>query len=178
MINPWLIVPNLLEKSGNGIHDAGDGSSRRDSEVSPVRSCADSYRYTGRILAKSHGSLLKVLVRELLSKVAVYVDPNFDAVESKSRRGRKKDAEAFFMKMKLDMMPINDLTWPEIARRFILAVLSMEGNLDSADIACRESGKVFHCLRGDGGTLCGSLTGVAALEADAFVRLIFCAYLY
>ncbi|KAL3501199.1 hypothetical protein ACH5RR_035648 [Cinchona calisaya] len=171
LVNPWLDVPDLLEKSGNEIHEAGDVSSRRDNEVSQVRSRTNSCRCTGIVLAKIHGSLLKVLVGELLSKVAAYVDPNFDAGESKSRRGRKKDAEytAFFMKMKLDMMPVNDLTWPEIARRFILAVLSMEGNLDSAEIACRESGKVFHCLQGDGGTLCGSLTGVAALEADAFL---------
>ncbi|XP_027096888.2 methyl-CpG-binding domain-containing protein 9 isoform X1 [Coffea arabica] len=169
LINPWLDVPNLSEKSGNVIRGAGDGSSRRESEVSRVRAYTGSYRCTGIVLSKIHSSLLKVLVGELLSKVAVYVDPKFDAGEPRSRRGRKKDAEytALFMKMKLDMMPINSLTWPEIARRFILAVLSMEGNLDSAEIACRESGKVFHCLRGDGGTLCGSLTGVAALEADA-----------
>uniref|UniRef100_A0A5B6ZUU5 Putative methyl-CpG-binding domain-containing protein 9 n=1 Tax=Davidia involucrata TaxID=16924 RepID=A0A5B6ZUU5_DAVIN len=128
-------------------------------------------RYTGAALTKAHSSLLNVLVGELLSKVAAYVDPNFDAGESKSRRGRKKDAENSITarKTKPDMLPINELTWPELARRYILAVLSMEGNLDSAEITCRESGEVFHCLQGDGGTLCGSLTGVAGMEADALL---------
>jgi hypothetical protein len=68
------------------------------------------------------------------------------------------------------MLPINELTWPELARRYILAFLSMDGNLESAEITARESGKVFRCLRGDGGLLCGSLTGVAGMEADALVR--------
>lgn len=45
----------------------------------------------------------------------------------------------------------------------------MEGNLDSIEIASRESGKVFHCLRGDGGILCGSLSGITALEGDTVV---------
>ncbi|KAK4358232.1 hypothetical protein RND71_023842 [Anisodus tanguticus] len=130
-----------------------------------------SIGFTGLLLAKIHGILLKALVTELVSKVAVYVDPNFGAGGFKSRRGRKKDADNLvtLKKMRLDMLPINEVTWPEIARRYMLAVLSMEFNLESAEIACRESGKVFHCLHGDGGILCGSLTGVTALEADAML---------
>lgn len=128
-------------------------------------------RCNGLLTGKIIGSLLKVLVCELMSKAAAYVCPNFDTGESKSRRGRKKDLDslAALKKTKLDMLPVNGLTWHEIARRYILAVLSMEGNLDSTEIASRESGKVFHCLQGDGGILCGSLTGIAALEADAMV---------
>ncbi|CAI9092896.1 OLC1v1028255C2 [Oldenlandia corymbosa var. corymbosa] len=169
LLDPWLDGSSLLGKSRKQIHDSRDVFFGIDRDVSDSRSC--SCRCTGVVLAKTHSSLLKVLVGELLSKVAGYVDPNFDAGESKSRRGRKKDAEysAIAKKMKLDMIPINDLTWPEIARRYILSVLSMDGNLESAEIACRESGRVFHCLRGDGGTVCGSLTGVAALEADALL---------
>ncbi|KAL6571818.1 hypothetical protein OROHE_002687 [Orobanche hederae] len=125
----------------------------------------------GLLYAKIVGSLLKLLVSELLSKAAVYVCPNFDAGESKSRRGRKKDLEclAALKRKKLEMLPVNGLTWHEIARRYILAVLCMEGNLDSTEIASRESGKVFYCLQGDGGILCGSLTGIAALEGDAVI---------
>ncbi|KAA8529561.1 hypothetical protein F0562_033640 [Nyssa sinensis] len=134
-------------------------------------SMASHSRYTGVLLTKAHSSLLNVLVSELLTKVAAYVDPSFDAGESKSKRGRKKDLDNSITarKTKLDMLPINELTWPELARRYILAVLSMEGNLDPAEITCREYGKVFHCLQGDGGTLCGSLTGVAGMEADALL---------
>ncbi|KAF8407934.1 hypothetical protein HHK36_007074 [Tetracentron sinense] len=130
-------------------------------------------RCTGVALTKAHSSLLKVLIGELQSKVAALVDPNFDAGESKPRRGRKKDADNSTpaKKTKLDMLPINELTWPELARRYILTVSSMDSNIDSAEMTCRESGKAFRCLQGDGGVLCGSLTGVAGMEADALVRL-------
>lgn len=129
-------------------------------------------RCSGVTLTKAHYSLLKVLVSELQSKVAALVDPNFDSGESKSRRGRKKDADNTIptKKTKLNMLPINELTWPELARRYILSVLSMDGNLDSSEITIRESGKVFRCLQGDGGVLCDSLTGVAGMQADALVR--------
>lgn len=163
LIVPWL-DSYPMQNSGHKTLDNGDVV------VFPARVACLS-RCTGLILARIHGSLLKLLVPELLSKVAVHVCPNFDSGEYKSRKGRKKDIDfsAALKKAKLNMLPVNELTWPEIARRYILAVLSMEGNLDSTEIASRESGKVFHCLRGDGGTLCGSLTGIAALEADAVI---------
>lgn len=152
LVNPWLDNINPLEGSGN-----------------ETQNCGNFTLCTGAALKKAHSSLLKVVVREVLLKVSGYVDPSSDAVEGKSRRGRKKDADNSFAsrKMKLDMLPINELTWPELARRYILVFLSLEGNLDSGEHTCRESSKIFHCLRGDGGTLCGSLTGVAGMEADA-----------
>ncbi|XP_038904733.1 methyl-CpG-binding domain-containing protein 9 isoform X2 [Benincasa hispida] len=128
-------------------------------------------RCMGAALTKAHTSLLRVLITELQSKVAALVDPNFDSGESKPKRGRKKDADSAssIRKMKLNLLPLNELTWPELAHRFILAVLSMDGNLESAEVTARESGRVFRCLQGDGGVLCGSLTGVAGMEADAFL---------
>ncbi|XP_056845165.1 methyl-CpG-binding domain-containing protein 9-like isoform X2 [Raphanus sativus] len=124
----------------------------------------------GELLTKTHISLLQVLICELQSKVAAFVDPNFDSGESRSRRGRKKDDSTLSAKKnKLHMLPVNEFTWPELARRYILSLLSMNGNLESAEIAARESGKVFRCLQGDGGLLCGSLTGVAGMEADSML---------
>lgn len=136
-------------------------------------------RCSGVALTKAHKSLLRVLIGELQSKVAALVDPNFDSGESKSKRGRKKDVDSSvsMKRTKLNILPINELTWPELARRYILAVLSMDGNLDSAEITARESGKVFRCLQGDGGVLCGSLTGVAGMEADALVRFTLVPFL-
>ncbi|CAI9775390.1 unnamed protein product [Fraxinus pennsylvanica] len=171
LINPWLDSLYQLENSGNETQDTGDATPYvRDGEVSQGRVACLS-RCTGQILAKTHVSLLKLLSSALLSKVVLYVSSKFDSGESKSRRGRKKDSDglAASTKLKLDALPVNALTWPEIARRYILAVLSMDGNLDSAEIASRESGKVFHCLQGDGGTLCGSFTGMEGLEADAVI---------
>ncbi|KAK8534043.1 hypothetical protein V6N12_047441 [Hibiscus sabdariffa] len=137
-----------------------------------ARLAPPSYRRCfGVTLTKVHSSLLGVLIGELQSKVAALVHPNFDSGESKSKRGRKKDLDstAPAKKVKLSVLPINELTWPELARRYMLSFLSMDGNLDSAEIASRESVKVFRCLQGDGGVLCGSLTGVAGMEADALL---------
>nr|GMD15082.1 methyl-cpg-binding domain-containing protein 9 [Ipomoea batatas] len=171
LLSPWIDGLNPSVNQESDIVDAGDTTVYGDGVKSSQGNVTynQESRCTGLVLAKTHSFLLNVLVKDLLMKVAVYVDPNFDVAESKPRRGRKKDADnlATLKKAKLDMFPVNEVTWPEIARRYILAVLSMEGNLDSTETACRESGKIFHCLRGDGGTLCGSLMGVAALEADA-----------
>lgn len=128
-------------------------------------------RCCGVALTKAHKSLLRGLISELQSKVAALVDPNYDSGESKSKRGRKKDVDSCVpaKRTKINILPINELTWPELARRYMLAVLSMDGNLDSAEVIARESSKVFRCLQGDGGVLCGSLTGVAGMEADALL---------
>ncbi|KAL1550877.1 methyl-CpG-binding domain-containing protein 9 isoform X2 [Salvia divinorum] len=168
LVNPWLDSYPL--DSRHETVESGVGASSSCDKASQSGS-ASVGRCTGLLLAKILGSLLKLLVTELLSKAAVYVRPNLDASESKSKRGKKKDLDwlAELKKTKFDMLPVNELTWHEIARRYILAVLSMDGNLDSAEIASRESGRVFHCLQGDGGVLCGSLTGIAAMEGDAMV---------
>lgn len=141
-------------------------------EGSQARLASHNY---GRFLAltKAHTALLKVLVGELLSKVACFADPNFDTGESKCKRGRKKDTENLtpVKKVRIDQLPVNELTWPELARRYILTISSLKGKLDSAEFNFREGWKVFRCLQGDGGTLCGSLTGVAGMEADALVIL-------
>lgn len=127
-------------------------------------------RCTGVVLAKAHSSLLKVLVGELLSKVAVFADPSVDTREQKSRRGRRKELEHTLPgKDKIDLLPVNGLTWPELARRYVLAVSAINGFVDSPEVCSREGLKLFRCLHGDGGVLCGSLVGVAGIEADALV---------
>ncbi|KAH0969357.1 hypothetical protein GBA52_028812 [Prunus armeniaca] len=93
-------------------------------------------RCSGIALTKAHASLLRVLIGELQSKVAALVDPNFDSGDVKSKRGRKKDVDSSIpvKRTKLNILPINELTWPELARRYVLAVLAMDGNLESAEI--------------------------------------------
>lgn len=116
-------------------------------------------------------SLLILLLGELQSKVAVLVDTNFDGTESKSRRRRKKDAENLMSakKIMLDLLPVNILTWPELARRYLLTVSSMEGNLDTVDFLNHESFKALNCFQGDSGIIHSSRPGVAGMEADALV---------
>lgn len=122
---------------------------------------------TGVVLTKAHVSLLKVLVGELLSKVVASSDS-----KQESKRGKRKEVEnpTSVKKPKINMLPINELTWPELARRYVLAVSFIKCNMDSAEIPSHEGAKVFRCLQGDGGILCGSLPGLAGMEADAQVR--------
>ncbi|KAE9449142.1 hypothetical protein C3L33_18950, partial [Rhododendron williamsianum] len=144
-------------------------------EATEARMESDTYsRWKGNALIMAYRSVLKVLISELQSKVAAVMGPKFDTGESKLKRGKKKDMDSSVGKKgtKLNMLPINELTWPELVRRYILAVLSMDRNIDYPEITSRESGKVFRCLLGDGGVLCGALTGVVGMEADALANLL------
>lgn len=168
------IEPGRAVSAGNQ-HAFIHMETRDMKEAAEKRLASVTYsRCNGLALAKVHSSLVKVLVTELQSKAAAIIDPNFDTGESKSRRGRKKDTDHWItgIRTKINILPLNELTWPELVRRYILSVLSMDGRLDTADVLARESGKVFRCLQGDGGVLCGSLTGVAGIEADALVRIL------
>ncbi|KAM0868772.1 hypothetical protein ACQ4PT_041113 [Festuca glaucescens] len=130
-------------------------------------------RCSGVVLPGVHLTLFKVLLGELLSKVSIFVDPNIDPKESKTRRGRKRDTESLISTKELnfDMLTANTLTWPELARRYILAISSIRGCMDLSDISSREGVKLFRCLQGDGGILCGALPGVAGMEKDALLLL-------
>lgn len=141
-------------------------------------------RCNGFALTKIHCSLIRVLIGELQSKVAAIEkdadcwisvmqteNSEFGVGELKSKRGRKKDSDADCriseLRTKMNILPLNELTWPELVRRYILSICSLGGRLNSADITTCESRNIFRCLQGDGGVFCGSPTGVAGIEADA-----------
>ncbi|XBH75121.1 hypothetical protein VPH35_101936 [Triticum aestivum] len=124
-------------------------------------------RCTGTVLPGVHLALIKVLFGEVLSKLSI------DPKESKPRRGRKKDTESLISTkdFNFDMLTANKLTWPELARRYMLAISSINGCMDVSDISSRERVKLFRCLHGDGGILCGAVPGVAGMEKDALLLL-------
>ncbi|KAK3152374.1 hypothetical protein QOZ80_2BG0158090 [Eleusine coracana subsp. coracana] len=124
---------------------------------------------SGVVLPDIHLALLRVLFSELLSKVAIFVDPKIDFKESKSKRGRKRDSDNITKELKVDMLTANKLTWPELARRYIIAVSSTNGCMDFSDVSSREGVKLFRCLQGDGGILCGAVPGVVGMEQDALL---------
>lgn len=138
-------------------------------EAAQARVAANTYgRCNGSTLAKAHIPLLKILLTELQSKVSAVLDPNTDPGEVK-RRGRKKDSESGIplKKSKHDIPPVNELTWPELARRYILAVSTLDMCGDLGEMSCRDAAKILRCIQGDGGVLCGALDGVVGMEADA-----------
>ncbi|VAH70257.1 unnamed protein product [Triticum turgidum subsp. durum] len=122
-------------------------------------------RCTGTVLPRVHLALIRVLFGEVLSKL------NIDPKDSKPRRGRKKDTESLVSakEFNFDMLTANKLTWPELARRYMLAISSIKGCMDVSDISSREGVKLFRCLHGDGGVLCGAVPGVAGMEKDALL---------
>lgn len=132
----------------------------------------NSIKCSGSALTKAVISMLQVLISEHQTKVAAVGHLNFDIGDSR-KRGRKKDFDyvSIAKRNTLSMLPYNELTWPELARRYALALLLMNGYFDPTEITTHDSSQVFHCLQGDGGALCGSLTGVAGIEADASVSM-------
>lgn len=124
------------------------------------------------LLSNYHMSMLKVVVEDMLAKVVI-CDPS-GTLESKSRKWRKKNMEVnvYGKKSMFGIFPVNEITWPELVRRYIMVLLSMDDNFDDLDITSRKFDEIFRCLNGDGGPLCSYLTGMAAIEDDAVVRFI------
>nr|GEX12250.1 hypothetical protein [Tanacetum cinerariifolium] len=69
--------------------------------------------------------------------------------------------------VKLDMLPINQLTWPEVVRRYIMAYLLVEGKMHSQHKKRHNKTNIIRCLLGDGGIFCDSPTVIAGVESDA-----------
>ncbi|XP_011098494.1 methyl-CpG-binding domain-containing protein 9 [Sesamum indicum] len=105
-------------------------------------------------LSDTHILMLQVLISEFLMKF---------------ENGSKRDVECTAMARRTEMNvpPLNDLTWPELARRYVLAILFMIADSESVEV--REDMDMLRCLHGDGGPRCGALTGVVGLEADAWL---------
>ncbi|KAL8269079.1 hypothetical protein R6Q59_002877 [Mikania micrantha] len=160
LLNPWVDGLNSTiyfdTKAPNGNFTEGT----KDSEYH----CQSQ-------LSNFHIAMVKMLVEDMLSKIVVN-DP-FNAMELKLKKARKKNVELnvnfYGQKSKVGIFPVNEVTWPELARRYILAFLSLDDKFEDLEITSREFNEIFHCLNGNGGPLCGSLTGMAANEADAVV---------
>ncbi|KAI3726036.1 hypothetical protein L1987_65833 [Smallanthus sonchifolius] len=93
--------------------------------------------------------LLPDLVSKLLDRIALVVNSKLGA------------------KIQLNMLPINELTWPEVVRRYIMAYLLLGGRLGSLKITSSNKTKLIHCLQSDCGIFCGSPTNVAGIDLDA-----------
>ncbi|XP_076917745.1 methyl-CpG-binding domain-containing protein 9-like [Bidens hawaiensis] len=65
------------------------------------------------------------------------------------------------------MLPINKLTWPEVARRYIMAYLLMGGRPCSAKIADSNKSQLIHCLLSDCGIFHSSPTNATGIDLDA-----------
>ncbi|KAH7352873.1 hypothetical protein KP509_19G068300 [Ceratopteris richardii] len=125
-------------------------------------------------LAASNVALLKIAVSELQQLVSgCGSDAALDV-----KRGKKKDGEATgsVKRQPMNVMPLNELTWPEIARRYAIGLLTLNACGENLEISTEDRRKILRCVQGDGAALCGALDGVAAIEADALVISLIDSY--
>ncbi|KAL0377440.1 UNVERIFIED_CONTAM: Methyl-CpG-binding domain-containing protein 9 [Sesamum radiatum] len=117
-----------------------------------------------KLTAELNGSLFDGLSETHILMLQVLISD----FPMKFENGSKRNVECLAMAKRTEMNvpPLNDLTWPELARRYVLAVLFMIADSESVEV--REDMDMFRCLHGDGGPRCGALTGVVGLEADAW----------
>lgn len=111
-------------------------------------------------LTTVHMALLPWLVSKLLRKITKAFKVTGDAKDTEKDKDKK---------VNLEMFPINPLTWPEVARRYILACLLM----GSKNTAVGNKTKLIRCLQGDDAIFSGSPAGVAGSDVDAQVNLLF-----
>ncbi|KAI5075180.1 hypothetical protein GOP47_0009256 [Adiantum capillus-veneris] len=118
-------------------------------------------------LAASNIALLKIALSDLQQMVS----GGGSDLTFEPKRGKKKEGEAAgsLKKKSANFMPLNDLTWPEVARRYVIGLLTLSTCGENLDISVQERRKILRCIQGDGGVLCGALDGVAAIEADALL---------
>ncbi|KAK4417752.1 Methyl-CpG-binding domain-containing protein 9 [Sesamum alatum] len=105
-------------------------------------------------LPETHILMLQILISEFPMKL-----------ENASKRNVEFLAMA--KRTEMNVPPLNGFTWPELARRYALAILIMIANSESVEV-CKYMDMLL-CLHGDGGPRCGALTGVVGLEADAWL---------
>ncbi|XP_071714393.1 methyl-CpG-binding domain-containing protein 9-like [Rutidosis leptorrhynchoides] len=70
------------------------------------------------------------------------------------------------VKVKLDMIPVNQLTWPEVVRRYITVYLLTNGRLHSLDNSVKCKTEICRSLLGDGDVNCSSVTSVEGVNND------------
>ncbi|KAG8058343.1 hypothetical protein GUJ93_ZPchr0002g26350 [Zizania palustris] len=177
LMDPWPVCANQKEKLSNDIQHCRDHTSPMNSPANVSTSCSNgesgltTNEEVVSVFIPVETFSMKEAAQDKLAAQTIGRYPNIDPKESKTRRGRKRDTENLISakEFKFDMLTANKLTWPELARRYILAVSSISGCMDLSDISSREGVKLFRCLQGDGGILCGALPGVAGMEKDALL---------
>ncbi|CAN1187510.1 Methyl-CpG-binding domain-containing protein 9 [Linum perenne] len=138
-------------------------------EATNMRQSCNSHMCATGTLTLPHCSLIRVLLADLRGKLCSQVDPTFDGGEFKSRRKKKRDTLNMVKETMLDFLPINELTWPELARRYVSTLVSMNGNLELVETSSRERRKMLHYLRGATWVLTCSIPCSEEVEDEALL---------
>lgn len=181
-------VERLWDEDGKTVSGclSNDGNSLMEFEPDVVKGravCADVHpKSESKVMdergiasaASLHVPLMKFLLSDLQSKVCGFEEFPGDSEESKHKRGRKRIRDTgsnltLGREKLIGSFSINEVTWPEVARRYIISLSRISKIGENAEYRREECMKILRCIQGDGGVLCGALDGVAGMEIDAQV---------
>lgn len=120
-------------------------------------------------LANIHVPLIKLLISDMKQKILG--TQSLDAEELKFRQGKRRALEDEVLP-DLDRescLPMNWVTWPDVAHRYILALLAFKREDEDLEGRHQHFSRILRLLQGDGGVLYGGIDGMAGAEADAQV---------
>lgn len=124
-------------------------------------------------ISSVHILLLKLLLADLQFQITG--SPNVYKSEEPKRKGRKPLYEVPQVSQDIVVpefpndLPINDVTWPELLRRYLITLVEVEKYGDLTELRPEERKWLLRCLQGDGGVPCGALYTVVGVESDAQV---------
>jgi hypothetical protein len=122
------------------------------------------------MIAKTHIPLLKLLLADLQFRIVG--SANVTKSEEPKKKGRKplnEPPQVISIPDFPSELPINEVTWPELVRRYLMTLIEVEKFGDLTDLRPEERKWLMRCLQGDGGVLCGALFTVVGVESDAQV---------
>lgn len=124
------------------------------------------------MIAKTHIPLLKLLLADLQFRIVG--SANVTKSEEPKKKGRKplnEPPQVISIPEFPSELPINEVTWPELVRRYLMTLIEVEKFGDLTDLRPEERKWLMRCLQGDGGVLCGALFTVVGVESDAQVAM-------
>ena len=122
-------------------------------------------------LAEAHIPMLKFLVSDL--KFRVLRGLNEDEGDEPKKRGRKRLCDIGALPPEFgDDLPMNAMTWPEVAHRYLVAILDVKKQGEITELVPEERKKIVRYFEGDGGVMGGAVEGIVGVESDAQVRLM------
>jgi hypothetical protein len=127
-------------------------------------------------IARTHITLLGLLLSDL--QFRINGSSNVSKSEEPKKKGRKPLHEAP-QDILVDVpefssdLPMNEVTWPELVRRYLITLIEVEKYGDLTELKLEERKWLLRCLQGDGGVPCGAVYTVQGVESDAQVRESF-----
>ena len=133
------------------------------------------------MIARTHIPLLKCVLGDL--QFRINGNSNVSKSEEPKKKGRKplheapQDIPVDNPEFSSDL-PMNEVTWPELVRRYLVTLIEAEKYGDLAELKLEDRKWLLRCLQGDGGVPCGALYTVVGVESDAQVGEAFQSHVF